>query len=108
MRWWLTNVRCLYVWSVAAVLYSSATAVAATHRDMMHAAYNGSPALPAARHCRLGHVLERVLKPRSVLALTATATRATQASITTALGMGAGDVVRACPLRDNLRLQVRL
>lgn len=55
---------------------------------------------------RLGHVLERVLRPRSVLALTATATRATQASITSALGMAEGDVVRACPLRDNLRLQV--
>jgi ATP-dependent DNA helicase Q4 len=55
---------------------------------------------------RLGHVLGRAMRPAAVLGLTATATKATQASVTESLGMGPGDVVRSCPLRDNLRLQV--
>ena len=56
---------------------------------------------------RLGHLLRRVLRPRVVMALTATATRPTQACICDVLGLPPGGVVREPPLRDNLRLQVR-
>lgn len=56
--------------------------------------------------CRLGHLLQRILKPRCVLALTATATLATQRSILDVLGLPPDGVVREAPLRDNLRLKV--
>jgi len=55
---------------------------------------------------RLGHVLRAVLRPRSVLALTATATRATERCIAEVLGIPSEAVIRDAPLRDNLRLKV--
>ncbi len=56
--------------------------------------------------CRLGHLLREVLRPKAVLALTATATLPTQRCICSVLGIGAGGVVRDAPLRANLRLHV--
>ncbi|KAL6761906.1 P-loop containing nucleoside triphosphate hydrolase protein [Haematococcus lacustris] len=55
---------------------------------------------------RLGHVLRAVLRPRCVLALTATATKPTQTAITQVLGLDPESFIRESPLRDNLRLQV--
>ncbi|GLC60783.1 hypothetical protein PLESTB_001670400 [Pleodorina starrii] len=57
-------------------------------------------------YLRLGHVLRSVLRPRCVLALTATATRPTAAEVASVLGLGPGAVMREPPLRDNLRLRV--
>lgn len=57
-------------------------------------------------HRRLGHVLSNVLKPRAVLALTATATLPTQRCITHLLSIPADCIVCEAPLRDNLRLTV--
>ncbi|GAX75225.1 hypothetical protein CEUSTIGMA_g2669.t1 [Chlamydomonas eustigma] len=55
---------------------------------------------------RLGHVLRSVLRPRGVLALTATATRPTEQCIAQVLGLPAESVVRDAPMRENLRLKV--
>lgn len=56
---------------------------------------------------RLGHVLQKVLKPKAVLAVTATATRATQKCITEVLGIQANNIICEAPLRTNLRLEVQ-
>ena len=55
---------------------------------------------------RLGGVLREYVPSRSVLALTATATRSTEASVARALGIAPGCVFRDASLRANLRLHV--
>eukprot|EP00873_Tetraselmis_striata_P020100 jgi/Tetstr1/440364/TSEL_028699.t1 len=58
---------------------------------------------------RLGHLLRQrdgPLRLRSILALTATATRQTEATVCDVLGIPPSQVIRDCPMRDNLRLGV--
>lgn len=55
---------------------------------------------------RLGHLLARVLRPRCVLALTATATAPTRECICRLLGIAPGGVLLDAPMRGNLRLRV--
>ena len=51
-------------------------------------------------------MLEQKVRCRCVLALTATATRATEADVTKVLRIQPHDVVRDSTVRDNLRLSV--
>lgn len=65
----------------------------------------------ANTHCRsayfrLGHMLEQRVQCRCVLALTATATKATEADVTKVLKISPENVVRDSTVRDNLRLSV--
>ena len=53
---------------------------------------------------RLGHMLEQKVRCRCVLALTATATKATEADVTKVLKIDPQNVVRDSTVRDNLRL----
>ena len=55
---------------------------------------------------RLGHMLEQKVRCRCVLALTATATKATEADVTKVLKIHPQNVVRDSTVRDNLRLSV--
>eukprot|EP00798_Chlamydomonas_sp_ICE-L_P005332 gene5332-12927_t len=55
---------------------------------------------------RLGHILNTVLKPKAVLALTATATRVTERCIAQVLGLPSEATIRDASMRDNLRLRV--
>jgi len=55
---------------------------------------------------RLGHVLRSVIRPRAVLALTATATRPTEQCIAQVLNLPEDGTVRDAPMRPNLRLKV--
>ena len=55
---------------------------------------------------RLGHLLQHVLKPAAVLALTATATAPTRECICRLLAVPAAGVLLDAPMRDNLRLRV--
>jgi ATP-dependent DNA helicase Q4 len=55
---------------------------------------------------RLGHLLQRVLRPRAVLALTATATAPTRECICRLLAIPAAGVLMDAPMRSNLRLRV--
>ncbi|EFJ41773.1 hypothetical protein VOLCADRAFT_98196 [Volvox carteri f. nagariensis] len=57
-------------------------------------------------YLRLGHVLRRVLQPRCVLGLTATATTPTAGEVAAVLGLAPEAVMREPPLRQNLRLKV--
>lgn len=57
-------------------------------------------------HCRLGHLLCNVLRPRAVLALTATATPVTRACIRQLLDIPPEQQLIESPLRSNLRLGV--
>lgn len=75
----------------------------ARNSSLLRLALNCSLHLPP---CRLGHLLQRVLAPARILALTATATLATQRGILDVLGLPASGVLRDSPLRDNLRLRV--
>jgi superfamily II DNA helicase RecQ len=56
--------------------------------------------------CRLGHLLCNVLRPRAVLALTATATPVTRACIRQLLAIPPEQQLIESPLRSNLRLGV--
>ncbi len=56
---------------------------------------------------RLGRVLREGVPCRAVLALTATATRATEASVAQALQIRPGCTFRDASLRANLRLHVQ-
>ena len=51
-------------------------------------------------------MLEQKVRCRCVLALTATATKATEADVTQVLNIHAHNVVRDSTVRDNLRLSV--
>ncbi|KAK9804407.1 hypothetical protein WJX72_011416 [[Myrmecia] bisecta] len=55
---------------------------------------------------RLGHMLRERVACRAVLALTATATRATEAAIADVLNIRLEHVVREASMRENLRLSV--
>ena len=55
---------------------------------------------------RLGGLLREHVPSSSVLALTATATRTTEASVACALGIAPGCIFRDASLRSNLRLTV--
>eukprot|EP00891_Asterochloris_glomerata_P005100 jgi/Astpho2/5100/fgenesh1_pm.00073_%23_4_t len=55
---------------------------------------------------RLGHLLKQKVQARCVLALTATATRATEAEVATALDIQPENRLRDSNMRDNLRLSV--
>lgn len=55
---------------------------------------------------RLGHMLAQKVQCRCVLALTATATKATEADVTKVLNISAENVVRDSTVRDNLRMAV--
>lgn len=55
---------------------------------------------------RLGRMLRENIPCRAVLALTATATKATEASMVQALGISPSAVFRDASLRDNLRFHV--
>lgn len=55
---------------------------------------------------RLGHLLQQSVACRCVLALTATATKSTEADVTRVLDIQPGHVVRDSNVRPNLRLHV--
>ena len=56
--------------------------------------------------CRLGWALRSTVRAQRVLALTATATKATEAAVVSVLGIASGAVLRDSCVRDNLRLHV--
>lgn len=69
------------------------------------------PLLLTLLHCpaalpRLGHLLCNVLRPRAVLALTATATPVTRSCVRQLLAIPPEQQLVESPLRNNLRLQV--
>ena len=57
-------------------------------------------------YLRLRHILQGALRIRTILALTATATRAMERDITAALGIAPSGVIRTGLLRPNLHLSV--
>lgn len=62
--------------------------------------------LDRSAYFRLGHMLEQRVQCRSVLALTATATKATEADVANVLSIHSNNVVRDSNVRENLRLSV--
>lgn len=56
--------------------------------------------------CRLGAVLQSRVRTRCILALTATATKATEAAIRSVLSIPSSSVLRDSAVRSNLQLSV--
>ena len=102
-------------------MHDHAQTVAAVHDLSAHQLWRCRLLLPAialhkpagailgscrSAYFRLGHLLRQKVQARCVLALTATATRATEAEVATALDIQPENRLRDSNMRDNLRLSV--
>ncbi len=90
----------------AAAPSSSTCRKPTSHTGLLSKNNNHPFLLYRSAYFRLGHMLEQKVRCRCVLALTATATKATEADVTKVLKIDAANVVRDSKVRDNLRLSV--